>query len=385
VWPDGPQEHDVALLRLAADWRVLARSPMPRWGRLDGVEPIACMAVGFPWAQARPDQVRDTEQLFGHIAPLTTSKAGMLAVNVVTAPPTARPDAGSPWAGMSGAALFAGPYLVGVVVVDPAGYGPDRVVAIPISAIGNDPGWWRWIGGDGSGLVGVGPRFRLAVTTDLSVVLAAPYRALPAGLDLSAVPARLLLPEHGIVRFLGREHALEDLAGWCATGRSLELRVVTGGGGAGKTRLAAELCVRLRGDGWDTGFADASSPGGDSRLELERRTLVVVDDADVEVELVADLLIQLAYQAESPPLRLLLLARYQGVVGAAEHAQQRAGRWLRRCTRWRWRRVSCRLPSGSSTRSPRLPSSPPACRSSSQPDSCPIWLRGHSRTGVRSV
>lgn len=312
VWPEVPQEHDVALLRLAADWQAQAKGPTPRWGRLEGVEPIACTAVGFPWAQARPDQVRDTEQLFGHIAPLTTSKAGRLAVNVVTASPTVRPRAGSPWGGMSGAALFAGPYLVGVVAVDPARYGPDRVVATPISAIGNDPSWWRWLDGDASGLVAVRPRFRLAVTTDLSLVLAPPYWPLPAGLDLAAAPARLLLPEHGIVPFLGREHALEDLAGWCATGRSLGLRVVTGSGGAGKTRLAAELCVRLRGDGWDTGFADPSSPGGEPLLEFERRTLLVIDDADVQAELVATLLMQLAYQADHPPLRLLLLARHQG-------------------------------------------------------------------------
>jgi hypothetical protein len=57
--------------------------------------------------------------------------------------------------GMSGAALFAGPYLVGVVAVDPARYGPDRVVATPISAIGNDPSWWRWLDGDASRLVAV--------------------------------------------------------------------------------------------------------------------------------------------------------------------------------------------------------------------------------------
>jgi hypothetical protein len=111
--------RDVALLRLTGHWQLPAGSPAPGWGRLDGDEQVGCMAVGFPWAQARPDQVRDTEQLFGQIAPLTTVKAGRLAVNVVTAPPTARPERTSPWAGMSGAALFAGPYLVGVVVVDP--------------------------------------------------------------------------------------------------------------------------------------------------------------------------------------------------------------------------------------------------------------------------
>ena len=38
------------------------------------------------------------------------AKAGQLAVTVQTAAPAARAG-GSPWAGMSGAALFAGPFL----------------------------------------------------------------------------------------------------------------------------------------------------------------------------------------------------------------------------------------------------------------------------------
>jgi hypothetical protein len=78
--------HDIGLLRLDDDWRAPVGSPAPRWGRLGGIEPVACMAVGFPWAQARSDQVRDTEQLFGHVAPLTASKTGRLAINVVSTP-----------------------------------------------------------------------------------------------------------------------------------------------------------------------------------------------------------------------------------------------------------------------------------------------------------
>ena len=56
VWWDEPR--DVGLLRLDDDYRIPPGSPVPRWGRLSGAEPVACMAVGFPWAQARPDQVR---------------------------------------------------------------------------------------------------------------------------------------------------------------------------------------------------------------------------------------------------------------------------------------------------------------------------------------
>ena len=308
------KERDVALLRLATKPQLPAGSPAPGWGRLDGDEQVGCMAVGFPWAQARPDQVRDTEQLFAQLAPLTTVKAGRLAVNVVTAPPGLRPEGDSPWSGISGAALFAGPYLVGVVVVDPRRYGPDRLQATPISALAEDPGWWQAVGvGSVPELVGVGPRFRLAVTQDLSLVLAPPYRPLPAGLAFATAPVRLLLAEHGIVPFLGRQQLLDDLQAWCdPTPASLRVQVLTGGGGSGKTRLAAELCLRLQGAGWDAGFADATSPDGQTRLGFERPTLLVVDDADLQVQLSANVLSKLAVQPQRPALRLLLLARSQG-------------------------------------------------------------------------
>jgi hypothetical protein len=84
LWRD--KSADVALIGLAGDVPPLPPgSPVPRWGRVDGMEPIAVSAVGFPWAQERPDRGRDSEQLFGFIAPATTVKAGLCAVTVLTA------------------------------------------------------------------------------------------------------------------------------------------------------------------------------------------------------------------------------------------------------------------------------------------------------------
>jgi hypothetical protein len=213
---------------------------------------------------------------------------------------------------MSGAALFAGPYLVGVVAANPSRYGTGRLLATPITAVSGDPDWRQRIGVAGTDLMPVGSRFRLAVTTDLSLVLLPAYTALPPGLDLAAAPVQLLLPEHGIVPFLGRELVLEDLQDWCSADRRLGLRLLAGVGGAGKTRLAAELCVRMQGVGWDVGFADTLSPGGENRLELEHSTLLVVDEADLTVELIAGVVKRLAYQTNGPRLRLLMLARHRG-------------------------------------------------------------------------
>jgi hypothetical protein len=78
---------------------------------------------------------------------------------------------------MSGAALFAGPFLVGVVVVDPARFGADRVVAAPIAPLLDDAELAGLLDVSAGSVAGVGPRLRLAVTAETSLALAPPYRA----------------------------------------------------------------------------------------------------------------------------------------------------------------------------------------------------------------
>src|SRR3954469_7105074 len=228
---------DVAVLRLAANApRLPPASPAPRWGRMEGTEPIAVSAVGFPWAQERPNRVRDTEHLYGFLAPAAQLKSGQLAVTVLTSPPTER-TSGSPWAGMSGAALFAGPFHIGVVVVDPGRFGTDRVVAAPVAPLLADPGLTALLGTSAAIVTPVGPRLRLALTADTSLAVMPPYRPPTAWLG-KRQPARFLLPEYGIVPFLGREQELQTLQAWCLDEASRPLRLLLGSGGAGKSRLA---------------------------------------------------------------------------------------------------------------------------------------------------
>jgi tetratricopeptide (TPR) repeat protein len=316
-------DQDIAVLRLSSAVPALPEgSARTRWGRLDGKEQIAVSAVGFPWAQERPDGVRDTEQLFGFIAPDTMAKAGRSAVTVLTARPADRAG-GSPWAGMSGAALFAGPFLVGVVVADPAGFGTDRVVAAPIAPLVSDPDAAALLGTRADLLTTVGPQLRLAVTAETSVALVPPYRAATA--RFGREPGRLLLPEYGIVPFAGGEGDLGTLETWCLTGAGPALRVITGAGGSGKTRLAAEMCLRMARRGWQAGFADSRVPGGQPQLEFDRPTLLVVDDADLDVTLLAKLIRTAgSWASEAPPLRVLLLARH--VTGWWDTLNQRTDR-----------------------------------------------------------
>ena len=72
-------------------------------------------------------------------------------------------------------------------------------------------------------------------------------------------------------------------------------------------RLATQACLALARQGWDAGFADVDRPGGALRWQLERPTLLVVDNADLNVGLAADLVTSLAYTDVA--VGLLLLAR----------------------------------------------------------------------------
>lgn len=237
AWRD--EDKDVAVLRLAPAAPPLpAGSPAPRWGRVDGVDPVAVSAVGFPWAQERPDRVRDTEQLFGFIAPAAMAKAGLCAVTVVSAAPAARAGA-SPWAGMSGAALFAGPFLVGVVVVHPAHFGADRVAAAPVAALLADADLARLLDTSTDSLVGVGPQ------------LATQYQAptpWPGREQARASPVDTLLLPPVMVGRADELRQLRAAAQEAGTGgRPVVVVSVHGMGGAGKTALARSLAAEVAG------------------------------------------------------------------------------------------------------------------------------------------
>ena len=124
------ENADIALVGVEdEDWRAPAGESALLWAELTGSDPVPFAAVGFPWASVRPDQTRDTAHVSGHIPLLGQLRQGLLDLDVTSAPPSGRPG-GSPWAGMSGAGVIAGNYLVGVVIIDPARY-QNRLVAVP--------------------------------------------------------------------------------------------------------------------------------------------------------------------------------------------------------------------------------------------------------------
>lgn len=128
----------------------------------------------------------------------------------------------------------------------------------------------------------------------------------------AVTPAALLDPALEVVPFTGREPELSDLLAWARKGRGTGVRLVTGPGGVGKTRLAVELSRRLVVSGWagltvpDGGEADAVTDAVGLRA---RRVLIVVDRAESRPGL-AQLLRDAA--AARGTVRVLLLARTAG-------------------------------------------------------------------------
>jgi tetratricopeptide (TPR) repeat protein len=128
----------------------------------------------------------------------------------------------------------------------------------------------------------------------------------------SESPAGLLDPRRGLVAFTGREHELAGLLAWCQDGSPRGVRLVTGPGGVGKTRLSVELCGRLDPDGWRcvrVGDRQEEFAVATARRGWPGRLLLVVDYAETRIGLSRLLR---AVAADAGPVRVLLLARSAG-------------------------------------------------------------------------
>jgi tetratricopeptide (TPR) repeat protein len=139
VWSDAGA--DIAVVRLdgSAGDEAAAGLPPLRYGRVDGH--VACEALGFPRFKLRQDApaagvtlqdwYRDTHQAIGTIAPLSNLRQGTLEITVPPPEYDATPPH-SPWEGMSGAAVFAGGALVGVINEHHRSDGLGRLAARPV-------------------------------------------------------------------------------------------------------------------------------------------------------------------------------------------------------------------------------------------------------------
>ncbi|GAA4490334.1 hypothetical protein GCM10023191_022330 [Actinoallomurus oryzae] len=307
VWCRLDGAVDAALLRVRdAPWR---GSPggAPRWGRPAVDERVPCVAIGFPASQSRPGRVRDTDEAVGRLSPNTRAKGGRLVVDVGSPPPAGTP--GASWSGMSGAALLSarGRRLLGLVVEDLEGFAHRRLEAVGVERLLADPEFAALAGHPVPEPVHEDEPWPLDPR-----VLREPYDELPHRHS----EARLLLPRHGVVPFSGRAGELASLRDWCRSAESFSVALVTGEGGAGKSRLAAELCVRMREeDGWDAYVADQDLVDDEAwaRMDPVWPLLLVFDYAERMIPALTRLADRPANSRRSgPPVRLLLVARQAG-------------------------------------------------------------------------
>jgi hypothetical protein len=125
-------------------------------------------------------------------------------------------------------------------------------------------------------------------------------------------PGALLRADYGVVPFHFRQPEIGDLEGWCRSGDQLGIRLYTGAGGMGKTRLALELCRRLRDDGWQAGLVDHERPAEETwrdLVEIGGPRLLIVDYAETRRPLLIPLLREIDKTDDEAPIRVLLLAR----------------------------------------------------------------------------
>lgn len=119
---------------------------------------------------------------------------------------------------------------------------------------------------------------------------------------------RLLDPALRAVPFSGRDTEMGDLTSWAGGAEPVRVRLLTGLGGCGKSRLAVELSARLGRRRWRSVWLDpADEPRDVAAACRGPRVLVVVDDAASFPRL--DDQLGALRDAEAGRIRVLLLAR----------------------------------------------------------------------------
>ena len=132
IWYTPERGVDVALVACAVPLAPAVAFGGDSWADITAPAPIPrCEAIGFPYVQRGTGGQLDTEQVTGTYKP-SGLFSGRDVLMVDGTPPAARPDDVSPWAGLSGAAVFAGRALVGVVTGDPVGRQHGRVTVCPM-------------------------------------------------------------------------------------------------------------------------------------------------------------------------------------------------------------------------------------------------------------
>ncbi|MBB4966046.1 tetratricopeptide repeat protein [Saccharothrix violaceirubra] len=127
-----------------------------------------------------------------------------------------------------------------------------------------------------------------------------PYHPLPS----HPPEVWLLQPHFGVVPYLGREDLLTTLQTWCETDHPFAIAHITGEGGSGKSRLAAEFCTRMT--AWASGRA---GPETLAVLAPTTDTVLTIDYPEQGTAVLGKALERLATRPDGPRIRVVLLSR----------------------------------------------------------------------------
>ena len=108
----------------------------------------------------------------------------------------------------------------------------------------------------------------------------------------------------------GRDDDLRKILDWAESGsRTASARLITGEGGAGKTRLAAQAAQRLRDKGWTAGFLPRHRNGFNFAVR-DKGLFLILDYPEEQPERTVAILKELAERKTAPyPFRVLFVSR----------------------------------------------------------------------------
>ncbi|WP_336159985.1 tetratricopeptide repeat protein [Amycolatopsis sp. VC5-11] len=299
AWCGTPGGRDDAALVVVDDsaWTSVEDGGVVRWGRTVTHRPgIGCECWGVPDLVQRPGRAVEVEQLAGTLNPGDGLVGGRYVMKLAGHPP----GGGSPWGGMSGAAMFCDGLLTGVIAADPAGRGHAALEAVPASVLLADQGFAAVVNAC------TGTAVARCEPVELQALA---ERGVPAGGGVSS-PAGLLSARKGIVPFRGRDTLLAELTSWADT-PGTGVWLLHGPGGQGKTRLAYHFGEQLAGRSWAVVWLDRAAGPVELRVLGDARVpvLAVLDYAESRTEQLTGLAEVLESRSQ---VKVLLLARTAG-------------------------------------------------------------------------
>jgi hypothetical protein len=272
IWQN--ERVDICLLKLNFPYK----QPNLSWGKVLRANRtrVECEGCGFPRAtiEVKKDESKFSSAGFKGVVDLDAYVSdNLLAIGLEPGYATAKAIL---WKGVSGAAVFAGDYLIGVIVSTLESYEGERLTACPIEKILNKADdnaiFSQLLGITVENLVEVNPKLDpfepTNIVKDGLLELAEKHLATMPTDEIAPVgtlpkSSRMLLRHNA--NFVGRDDALKAIAKALKSGETTNIgqaSTVTGIGGVGKTQLACEFVHRygqyFQGGVFWLNFAEAS-------------------------------------------------------------------------------------------------------------------------------